>query len=121
MKPSTRPAAAASSSEGCRQITRRLRQAGFEVRVAHDLLEALALVQQQPGLLVLLRRRVPQMRDSCIEHLPGVDVGHQRSTPLQPVADTRLEEPQELHSGLLQTPQTISEQRKEEIRCTSVS
>lgn len=109
MKPSTRPAAAASSSEGCRQITRRLRQAGFEVRVAHDILEALALVQQQPGLLVLLRRRASQERDSLIEHLQGVDVGHQRSTLLQPVADTMLEERQGLHSGLLQTYQTINE------------
>jgi superfamily II DNA/RNA helicase len=59
MRALTQPGGASSRSR--RQIIKRFRQAGFEVMVASEVLEALTLLQQRPGLLVLLR----------IEPVPG--------------------------------------------------
>lgn len=75
MRLPTHPAAG-SSSRSRRQIIKRFRQAGFEVMVASDVLEALALLQERPGLLVLLR----------IEPMPGAEE-HQPLTLPQPVAE----------------------------------
>lgn len=78
MKPSTHPGKGLSAKR--RQFIRRYWQVGFEVTIAGDVLEALALMQQRPGLLVLLERGAAQKGRQFIEQVPSAAEEHQQLT-----------------------------------------
>lgn len=54
-----KPLSAESLTKGRRQIIEHYLQAGFEVSVAKSVPEALALLQEWPGIFVLLERKIP--------------------------------------------------------------
>lgn len=77
MKPHTaRPAAPTAAIR--RQILDQLTQAGFALRLAHRLPEALAIVQHTPGLLVILDLMDAEAGQRLVEDLRATEDGDQQ-------------------------------------------